>query len=153
MRKRSQAQVEDVADRIHSAAIHLLRRARSVDDETGLSPSRLSALSVIVFAGPLSLRALAEAEQVTAPTMTRLVQGLENDGLLRKKSDPEDARAVRIEATAAGRRVLETGRARRIDRIASLLASMTARELSTLLRSARLIEDAVASGSAKEGEK
>ena len=66
----------DVAARLHSASIRLLRTLRREDDGSGLSAPRLSALSVIVFAGPLSLAELAAAEQVTPPTMSRIVEAL-----------------------------------------------------------------------------
>ncbi len=56
-----------VADRLHSAAIHLLRRLRRTDEATGLSPARLSALSVVVYAGPRTLGELAGIEQVRPP--------------------------------------------------------------------------------------
>jgi hypothetical protein len=83
-----------IADRLHSAAIHLLRRVRGQDEGSGLSPARLSALSVVVFGGPVTLGRLASAEQVTAPTMTRLVAALEADGLLSRKDDTVDRRVV-----------------------------------------------------------
>ena len=69
-----------LADRLHSLAIHLLRRIRRGDDAAGLSAPRLSALSVIIYRGPISLTELAKAEGVTAPTMTRLVQALVRAG-------------------------------------------------------------------------
>ena len=65
-----------LADQLHSAAIHLLRTLRKEDDSSGLSAPRLSALSVVVFGGPLTLGQLARAEQVRPPTMTRIVTGL-----------------------------------------------------------------------------
>ena len=67
--------VDAVADRLHSAAIHLLRRLRVEDEALGISAPRLSALSVLVFAGPRRVGELAEAEQVEPPT--RLVDGME----------------------------------------------------------------------------
>ena len=65
-----------VADRLHSAAIHLLRRLRREDDASGQSAPRLSALSVLVFGGPQTIGALAAAEQVRVPTMSRVVAAL-----------------------------------------------------------------------------
>src|SRR5436309_3304342 len=95
------------ADAIHSAAIHLLRHARQVDDQAmSLSPARASALSVLVFGGARSLGELATDERVTPATMSRLVAALEKDGFVRRYPDVNDARAVRIEATAKARRVL-----------------------------------------------
>jgi DNA-binding MarR family transcriptional regulator len=105
---------EHLADRLHSAAIHLLRRLRREDTKTGLSAPRLSALSVVVFGGPLTLGALAAAEQVRPPTMTRLVTALEDDGLVLREPDPADGRLVRIRATPRGRTLLAQGRARRV---------------------------------------
>ncbi|MFL5792169.1 MAG: MarR family winged helix-turn-helix transcriptional regulator [Actinomycetota bacterium] len=133
-------EVQDVADRLHSAALHLLRRLRIEDDVLGVSPPRLSALSVVVFAGPLAIGALAAAEGVAAPTMTRLVDGLERDGFVRRRRDPADARGVLVEATTAGRRTLARGRAQRVQTLATGLASLTADELAAIRRGAELIE-------------
>src|ERR671915_2520477 len=93
----------ELADRLHSAAIHLLRRLRREDARTGLSGPRLSALSVVVFAGPLTLGELAAAEQVKPPTMTRLVRALEARRLVVREADENDGRVVRLRATTKGR--------------------------------------------------
>ncbi len=70
------------ADRLHSAAIHLLRRVRLQDAAAGVGPAQLSALSVLVFAGPKALGELAAAEQVKPPTMSRVVAGLKRSRLV-----------------------------------------------------------------------
>src|SRR4029079_18648906 len=102
------------ADRMHSAAIHLLRRVRVADDQSmGMTPARRSALSVLVFLGPQSLSQLATAEEVTPPTMSRLVATMEKDGLVRRERDPGDGRVVRLHATAKARRMAERGREKR----------------------------------------
>jgi DNA-binding MarR family transcriptional regulator len=132
--------VEAVADRLHSAALHLLRRLRAEDDELGISPPRLSALSVVVFGGPLTIGALAEAEGVKPPTMTRLVDGLEREGLVTRESDAADGRAVRVRATADGRRVLSEGRGRRVAALAAGLRRLSDRDVATLRRAAELLE-------------
>src|SRR5690606_37910081 len=103
-----------LADRLHSLAIHLLRWARTVDTAAGLSAARLSVLSVLVFGGPRTVTELADAEQVATPTMTRLLQGLERDGYVRRRRERADARVVRVTATAKGRRALEAGRRARV---------------------------------------
>ena len=92
---------------LHAAAIHLLRALRRTDAELGIGPARLSALSVLVFGGPRSLGELAEAEQVKAPTMSRIVAGLEGAGMVSKAVQRSDRRATRIRATSSGRRALE----------------------------------------------
>ena len=105
---------ENLAELLHSTAIRLLRAVRRVDESSGLTAPRLSALSVIVFNGPITLGKLAEAEQVRPPTMTRIVNALEERELVVKAQDPRDGRVIRIAATTKGRRVLIRGRARRI---------------------------------------
>ena len=130
----------EVADRLHSAAIHLLRRARVRDAELGLSGPRLSALSVVVFAGPLSVSALAAAEQVRSPTMTRLVDGLQREGLVTREPNPADARSVLVRATPTGSLVLSRGRTRRVEDLAARLSDLDAEGLGTLVAAAALME-------------
>lgn len=131
---------ETVADRLHSAAIHLLRRVRRVDEETGVSAARLSALSVLVFGGPTTLGRLASAEQVSAPTMSRLVRALEREGLTAREPHADDRRAVVIHATSKGRRILERGRERRIAELVALLGELTQDELAELDAASRTVE-------------
>jgi len=136
----------DAADRIHSAAIHLLRRVREIDAKAmGISPARASALSVLVFGGARSLTELAEAEQVTTATMSKLVTALEHEGLVRRYPDVNDARAIRIEASAKARRILERGRARRIEVLEGLLAKANQAEVDAVHRAAEVIEQALES--------
>jgi DNA-binding MarR family transcriptional regulator len=124
--------IVSLADQLHSASIHLLRGVRRVDAQSGLPPAQLSALSVVVFGGPLSLGALAAAEQVRPPTMTRVVDSLEAAGLVTRATDPADARAVLIAATRAGRRLLAEGRRRRVEALAERLRSLDADERAAL---------------------
>src|SRR5437762_6946774 len=93
---RREAPASELADRLHSAAIHLLRRLRREDDASGLPAPQLSAMSVIVFGGPITLGALASAEQVRPPTITKLVALLEEQGLVERETDPADRRVVRV---------------------------------------------------------
>lgn len=129
-----------VADALHSAAIHLLRGVRKEDESAGVGPARLSALSVLVFAGPKRLSELARIEQVKPPTMTKVVIGLESAGLVRRCADADDARAVRVEATARGTKLLQEGRRRRIGRLAATLREVTQEELGVLARASAIIE-------------
>src|SRR5213596_3624779 len=134
----------EAADRFHSAAIHALRRVRRDDPETGLSAARLSALSVLVFGGPRSLGELAAAEHVRPATMTRIVQALEEEGLVRRGSDPADRRVTRLQATAKGERVMWRGRERRVANLATLLSRLSPSELARVHEAAELIERALA---------
>ena len=121
----------DVADHIHSAAIRVLRGLRRQDDKWGLSAPRLSALSVVVFGGPLTLGDLARAEQVRPPTMSRIVAGLVRAGLVRR-GKTEDGRRVRLEATAKGTKILQQGRRRRVESLAKAVSSFSDKEQQQL---------------------
>jgi DNA-binding MarR family transcriptional regulator len=136
---RSAPDAAAVADRLHSAAIHLLRRVRKQDAATGEGPARLSALSVLVFGGPMTLGQLAAAEQVKPPTMSRIVTGLEHRRLAQRVPDSTDARRIRIRATPAGVRLLQQGRRRRIEYLARHLKALTPREIATLDEALNLV--------------
>ena len=135
--------VAATADRLHSAAIHLLRLVRKQDAATGEGPARLSALSVLVFGGPMTLGQLAAAEQVRPPTMTRIVTGLERSHLVERFADPQDARRVRIRATAKGTRLLRQGRQRRIEYLAGHLKDLNDTELKVLQTAVVILEKAL----------
>ncbi len=139
-KKRPSGDPSGVADRLHSTAIHLLRRVRREDAATGEGPARLSALSVLVFGGPMTLGQLAAAEQVKPPTMSRIVTGLERSGLAERMTDSNDARRVRIRATRSGERLLHHGRRRRIAYLARHMNQLTRRELGILGEAVRLLE-------------
>ncbi len=130
----------EVADRLHSAAIHLLRRLRVEDEQSGLSSPQLSALSVIVFGGPITMGDLATAEQVRPPTISRLVKDLEADGLVKRKRAAEDARVHRVIATAKGKRLLQQGRERRVVRLAGQIARLPAAQRRSLVRAVSILE-------------
>ena len=129
-----------LANGLHAAAIHLLRRLRREDDASGLSAPRLSALSVVVFAGPVTIGELAAAEQVRVPTMSRVVVALEATGLVHRVPDLSDRRVVRVEATDAGRRLLFAGQRRRVAALAADVARLSASERQALRTSLPLIE-------------
>jgi DNA-binding MarR family transcriptional regulator len=123
---------EELADGLHSAAIHLLRRVRKQDTNSGEGPARLSALSVLVFGGPMTLGRLAEAEQVRPPTMTRIVSGLERGGLVERVQDEEDGRRVTIRATAKGASLLKRVRKLRVAYLARQVERLSADEQASL---------------------
>jgi DNA-binding MarR family transcriptional regulator len=130
----------EIADRLHSAAIHLLRNAAKPDVLSGQGPARLSALSVLVFGGPQTLGQLAAAERVKPPTMSRIVAGLKRAGLARIQTDGKDARKIRISVTTKGERLLQEARQRRIRVLAETLVGLEGEDLETLRRAAELME-------------
>jgi DNA-binding MarR family transcriptional regulator len=131
---------ERAADLIHSAAIHLLRHVAREDPQSGITAARLSALSVIVYAGPLGLNELAAAEQVRPPTMTRIVHALEDAGLVEKR---RSGRTVALTPTPAGRGLLEQARRRRLALLADRLSTLAPDEVANIAEAAGLIERAI----------
>lgn len=127
-------------DRLHAWAIHLLRWLREADRASPVSPAELSALSVVVHAGPLSLAGLAAAEQVRPPTMSRLVTGMAERGLVDRSREPSDRRLLRIEATPRGRRLLEEAKEERLRALRAALAELDPEQRNLLERSVGLLE-------------
>ena len=133
-----------LADVLHSAAIHLLRKLRREDAASGLNAPRLSALSVVVFAGPVTLGDLAAAEQVRPPTMTRIVDALAEQGLVVKKKNAQDGRSTLIHATAAGKKLLMQGRERRVRALAAQIAALSDRDRAALGHAAEILKNVIA---------
>jgi DNA-binding MarR family transcriptional regulator len=139
MPKSARADQRQTADRLHSAAIHLLRRVRRTDALTGVPAAQLSALSVLM-GGPRTLGELANAEQVRPPTMSKLVSEMERVDLVRRSGDSEDARVVRVEMTAKGRRVLAKGRDLRISDIERRIRRLSAADAGTVAAAVGIVE-------------
>jgi DNA-binding MarR family transcriptional regulator len=137
--------VDPIAEPLHRCALHLLRLIRLADDGTGLSAARLSALSVLVFGGPCTVGALAAAERVSGPTMTRLVRGLEKGAWLRRSPAPHDARVSLLTATPKAVRLLVDGRMRRLRALTRGLPAKGTPEHKALTRAIEPLEAVVAS--------
>ncbi len=135
-----QGSAQETADRLHSAAIHLLRRLRRWDTATGIPGPQLSALSVVVFRGPLTLGSLAAAEQVRPPSMTRVVRALEQAGLVEREADAKDRRSFWIRATPLGETVLQEGRLRRVQALAAEISGLSPEDRSHLDRGLAVME-------------
>jgi DNA-binding MarR family transcriptional regulator len=149
--RRSKEPATDLADAIHSAAIHVLRYLRTEDEALGLSAPKLSALSVLVFRGPLTVGELARAEQVTPATISRLVTELEDLGLVVRSADEGDARVRRVTPTAEGVALLRQGRRRRVARLAAALERLPASDQAVLGHAASLLERIVSGGRSEKG--
>lgn len=130
----------ETARQINSGAIHVLRALRRVDRLAGLPSARLSALSVLVFGGPCTIGALAAAEDVTSPTMTRIVDGLEEAGLVRRAALPGAGRPVEVTATASGTRLMRRAAGRRQDAIMAGLTGLSAADQRALRAAAPALD-------------
>jgi DNA-binding MarR family transcriptional regulator len=132
-------EVEAVADRLHSAAIRLLRRLRLQDAAMGIGPAQASALSVLVFGGPMSLKELARAEQVRPPTMSRVVRGLERAKLVERRIASDDRRRITLAPTPNGHALLQQGRRRRVALLAGGLRALPQKQQQQLADTAELL--------------
>jgi DNA-binding MarR family transcriptional regulator len=130
----------EAADRIHSAAIQLLRWLRASDRKSGIGPAQLSALSVLVFGGPQSLVQLAQAEQVRPPTMSRIVNGLVEAGLATSTTDQRDRRGIVVRPTEQGIRLMNAARQRRVEILARAIQRMSKKEIGDLSKAAEMME-------------
>ncbi len=139
----------ELADALHSAAIHLLRRVRSEDRVSGVGPAQLSALSVLVFGGRMSLGDLAAVEQVKPPTMVRIVQALKEEGFVTAKPNKQDRRKIAISATARGRELMLRARQRRVQALAELIAGISVKDRERLGEAVTVMRELLRTSSAR----
>ncbi len=141
--KASSPEPHEIAADLHAIAIRLLRRVRQEDDASGLTSARLSALSVLVFGGRSTLGALARAERVSLPTMTRIAAALVKARYVKRTIDPDDRRYVYLDPTPRGAELLAEGRRRRIGRLAGILAGLGPRDRAACARAIAIISNAL----------
>jgi DNA-binding MarR family transcriptional regulator len=139
-RRQEPAAVSNLAERLHAVAIRVLRRARRDDAVMGLPPGQASALSVLVFGGPKTLSELAGIEQVQPPTMTRMVDALEQARLIKREQDANDRRRFHIAATPAGVRLMHQGRERRVMVLAQTLAGLDRDQRAVMEKALAILE-------------
>lgn len=133
-----------LADRLHSLSIRLLRLVREEDKASGIGPAQLSALSVLAFAGPMTLAALARAEHVAPPTMTRIAAALAKDGLIELTPDERDGRAKRAVLTPKGQSLFDKARQRRLRVVERIVGALDAEDLKTMTAHVDILLEAVA---------
>jgi DNA-binding MarR family transcriptional regulator len=133
-------ELDRLALRLNRVAVHLVRGLHEVDRSLGVPPGRLSALSVLVFGGPRTVGALAEVEQVTSPTMTQIVAGLERTGLAERSPHPDDRRATLVSATDEGRLLMLAGRDARVAHLTAVLERLAPDEAAVVSEAAVLLE-------------
>jgi DNA-binding MarR family transcriptional regulator len=121
----------DLATRLRLAVGRLSRRIR-IDGGDSVPPRQLSALVTVEQCGPLRLSELARREAVTAPTMSRVLSALDEQGLVVRAADPQDARGVLITLSADGAQRLDEVRTRRTALIARRLARLTDEQRAAL---------------------
>lgn len=95
-----------------------------------LSFTALSVLHTLTLKSPMRLTELAATEQVTQPAITQLVSRLERDGLLERRSDPEDGRVVQVHITDRGAEIIDSRRLERIAQLSKFFEGLTPEEIS-----------------------
>ncbi|KZB84968.1 MarR family winged helix-turn-helix transcriptional regulator [Amycolatopsis regifaucium] len=94
----------DLAHRLRPLVFRLYYLVRRETPQVQLTLTQGSVLSELLNGGPRRMSALAELERVRMPTMTDVVRRLERLGLLSRRPDPADGRAVLVEVTEVGQR-------------------------------------------------
>ena len=120
----------------------LVRRARQVPVEGGLTMPERSALSRLDRAGPTTSSALAREAQITAQAMGATLNALRTRGLVERRPDPNDGRRAVLTVTDAGRQALRNKRNARAELLAQALTggAFTPTELEQLAAAAPLLE-------------
>jgi DNA-binding MarR family transcriptional regulator len=135
------ATASEMAPRLRAAVGKLSRRIRPTPAARGLSPTRLSVLATVVRRGPLRITELARYEGLNPTMLSRVIAELLEAGLLRRVPDPDDGRAARVEATAAGRRRQESIRRERNDVLRDLLDELSEGQRETLAPALAILEE------------
>ena len=129
----------DLASRLRLVITRLGRKLRR---QAGgdLTPSQASALASVERHGPITLGDLSACENVSPPTLTKVVAALEEHGLVARTSDPSDRRVARVAATPAGSELLEQSRLRSNAYLAARLESLPPEDLAALERALCVLE-------------
>jgi len=134
--------VTDLAGLASRLRLSVFRASRTLrrESQAGISPSMLAALSTIDRHAPITAGDLALHEQVRKPTVTRILAGLVDEGLIERTADPLDRRVAWVQLTPAGRALMRNVR-RRSDRfLAGRLSALDPTDLSTLERAAEILD-------------
>ncbi len=119
----------EIAALLHEQFARLSRQLRTLELPHGMTPERLSALSVIEKRGPISVTALADTEMVRPATMSRMITALVEEGLVKRSDDENDGRGVLISITPKGRRAFQRAQEQRLSRFAVILESLSNEQL------------------------
>lgn len=129
----------ETASRLRLAVMRLARRLRQ-QTQDAVTPSQISAMSVLERHGPITLGELAALERVQPPTMTRIVAALEEDGLVMRQVDAADRRVAHVSVTVSGRRLLDRSRSRKTAYLFARMRGLTEEERAVVERALPLLE-------------
>src|SRR6478609_4458542 len=130
-----------LAHALRPSVMRLARRLRQMRDDTlGLNSNQLSAMAVLLNSGDQLMGELAALELVQPPSMTRIVNGLEERGYVARRPDPQDRRQCLVTLTDSGREVLIANRARRDEWLAVRIAELDPEERDVLRKVVPILE-------------
>lgn len=115
-----------------------------------LSFTTLSVLHTLSRKGPLRLTELTATEQMTQPAITQMVKRLESDGLLERRADPRDARAVLIQLTPRGEQIIAARRDARVQQLSNLLNRLSPEERGAIAAAVPALAHAIEVGRTDE---
>lgn len=129
----------DVADRLRLSTTRLARLLRQQSDYD-LTPTQLAALATLHRCGPVPVGTLAEVEQVSAPTATKVVGRLHAAGLVERQPDPTDRRVSVVALTPAGEALLTEIRDRKTAWLTQRLGQLPPHELERVVDALAVLE-------------
>lgn len=132
------------ATELRLATFRLARRLRGIRATDTVSDAQLGVLSTLRMRGRRTISALAECERVTAPSMTNMINALEEQGLVVRIPDDQDRRRVHVEITDAGQDIIDRTKQRRDEVLIGVLDELgfTDEELATLREASILMRKA-----------
>lgn len=126
---------------LRTAVMRTSRRLRVEATGDAITPGQYTVLAQLNEFGPRTLRELADREHVQAPSMTRIVNALAENGYVTRTPHPDDGRQVSIGITDAGRAVLAEARNQRTAWLARRVAGLSDEDRLILSRAARIMQE------------
>ena len=117
-----------LANELSIMAVRLIRWLRAADEDAVLTGPQASAMAVIIHSGGISPSALAKLEQVSRPSITRVVDELVRQGFVRRAADPKDGRGSILIATDEGLALWKSGQLRATAPLAARIDALGAEE-------------------------
>jgi DNA-binding MarR family transcriptional regulator len=132
---------DTLAIELRTAVMRTSRRLRVEATGDDITPGQYTVLAQLNGNGPTTLRELAEREHVQAPSMTRIVNALADQGFVSRAANPDDGRQVRVDVTDAGRAVLAEARNQRTAWLARRVAGLSEDDRLILSRAAHIMQE------------
>lgn len=134
----TRAQKDRLTSDLRMACMRISRRVR-FESHASVAPHQFSVLARLED-GPRTPKELADIERVSAPSMTRTVNGLVGLGMVSRADDPTDGRQVILSLTAEGKRTIRETRRQRDQWLATRLERLDDAERALLVEAAALLE-------------